>query len=59
MQNYKQIDQERLQEITEGIQQDIQELFESDIYLLYLSVMSRFHCNSVIQRKRIPGLSLR
>ena len=34
---------ERLKEITDGIEQGITELFESDRYRQYLSVMSRFH----------------
>ena len=34
---------ERLREITEGIEQGIKDLFESDRYRQYLSVMSRFH----------------
>ena len=38
---------ERLQEITAGIEQGIKELFESEKYRQYLSVMSRFHRYSV------------
>ena len=38
---------ERLQEITAGIEQGIKELFESEKYMRYLSVMSRFHRYSV------------
>lgn len=38
---------ERLKEITDGIEQGIKELFESDRYRQYLSVMSRFHRYSV------------
>ena len=34
---------ERLKDITDGIEQGIKELFESDRYRQYLSVMSRFH----------------
>ena len=34
---------ERLREITDGIEQGIRELFESEKYMRYLSVMSRFH----------------
>ena len=34
---------ERLKEITDSIEQGIRELFESDKYRRYLSVMSRFH----------------
>ena len=34
---------ERLKEITDGIEQGIKDLFESDRYRQYLSVMSRFH----------------
>lgn len=43
----KPTNRERLQEITAGIEQGIKELFESDKYRRYLSVMSRFHCYSV------------
>ena len=38
---------ERLREITDGIEQGIKELFESEKYMRYLSVMSRFHRYSV------------
>lgn len=38
---------ERLREITEGIEQGIRELFQSDRYRQYLSVLSRFHRYSV------------
>ena len=38
---------ERLQEITAGIEQGIKELFESEKYMRYLSVMSKFHRYSV------------
>ena len=34
---------ERLQQITAGIEQGIKEPFESEKYMRYLSVMSRFH----------------
>ena len=43
----KQTNKERLREITDGIAQGIQELFQSDKYRSYLSVMSRFHRYSV------------
>ena len=43
----KPTNRERLQEITVGIEQGIKELFESDKYRRYLSVMSRFHRYSV------------
>ena len=46
MQN-KPINRERLQEITAGIEQGIKELFESEKYMRYLSVMSKFHRYSV------------
>ncbi len=36
-----------MREITEGIEQNIKELFESEKYMRYLSVMSRFHRYSV------------
>lgn len=41
---------ERLQEITESIEQNIKELFESEKYMRYLSVMSRFHRYSTNNR---------
>ena len=40
---------ERLKEITDGIEQGIKELFQSDRYRQYLSVMSRFHHYSMEQ----------
>ena len=43
----KKSNKERLREITEGIEQGIKELFESDKYRQYLSTMSRFHRYSV------------
>ena len=43
----KPTNRERLQVITAGIEQGIKELFESDKYRRYLSVMSRFHRYSV------------
>lgn len=43
----KPTNRERLREITEGIEQNIRELFESEKYMRYLSVMSRFHRYSV------------
>ena len=43
----KPTNRERLQQITAGIEQGIKELFESDKYMRYLSVMSRFHRYSV------------
>ena len=43
----KPTNRERLQEIAAGIEQGIKELFESDKYRRYLSVMSRFHRYSV------------
>lgn len=39
--------QDRLRQITESIEQGIKELFESEKYMHYLSVMSRFHRYSV------------
>lgn len=47
MAEQKQSNKERLREITEGIEQGIKELFESEKYRQYLSVMSRFHRYSV------------
>ncbi|MCR0221162.1 YodL domain-containing protein [[Clostridium] innocuum] len=43
----KPTNRERLREITDGIEQGIKELFESEKYMCYLSVMSRFHRYSV------------
>ena len=39
----KQSNKERIKEITAGIEKGIQELFESDRYRNYLTIMSRFH----------------
>ena len=47
MAEQKQSNKERLREITEGIEQGIKELFESEKYRQYLSTMSRFHRYSV------------
>ena len=43
----KPTNRERLQQITAGIEQGIKEIFESEKYMRYLSVMSRFHRYSV------------
>ena len=43
----KPTNRERLQQITAGIEQGIKELFESEKYRRYLSVMSKFHRYSV------------
>ena len=43
----KTTNREWLQEITAGIEQGIKELFESEKYMRYLSVMSKFHRYSV------------
>ena len=43
MQADKPTNRERLQEITAGIEQGIKELFESEKYMRYLSVMSKFY----------------
>ena len=43
----KPTNRERLQQITAGIEQGIKELFESEKYMRYLSVMSRFQRYSV------------
>lgn len=43
----KPTNREQLREITDGIEQGIKELFESEKYMRYLSVMSRFHRYSV------------
>ena len=42
MPDQKPTNRERLREITEGIESGIRDLFESDKYRQYLSVMSRF-----------------
>ena len=47
MSDSKPTNRERLQEITAGIEQGIKELFESEKYMRYLSVMSKFHRYSV------------
>ena len=47
MQDAKPTNRERLQEITAGIEQGIKELFESEKYMRYLSVMFKFHRYSV------------
>ena len=47
MPDNKPTNRERLREITEGIEQGIKELFESEKYMRYLSVMSKFHRYSV------------
>lgn len=47
MDENKPTNRERLREITDGIEQGIKELFESEKYMRYLSVMSRFHRYSV------------
>ena len=56
----KPTNRERLQQITAGIEQGIKELFESEKYMRYLSVMSRFTatlsttpCSSIC-RSRTP-----
>ena len=43
----KQSSRERLKAITDGIETEIQQLFQSEKYLQYLAVMSRFHKYSV------------
>lgn len=47
MPDVKPTNRERLREITDGIEQGIKEMFESEKYKRYLSVMSRFHRYSV------------
>jgi len=47
MPDVKPTNRERLREITDGIEQGIKEMFESEKYRRYLSVMSRFHHYSV------------
>lgn len=59
MAEQKQTNKERLREITESIEQGIKELFESDKYMEYLRVMSRFHTysrnNVMLIRMQMPG----
>ena len=43
----KQTNRERLKEITDSIEQGIQEMFQSEKYQQYLRTMSRFHRYSV------------
>ncbi len=43
MDETKTTNKERLREITDGIEQGIKDLFESDRYMQYLRTMSRFH----------------
>ena len=43
----KQSNKDRLKEITDSIEKEIQELFQSDKYRQYLRTMSRFHKYSV------------
>ena len=43
----KQTNKERLKDITDSIEQGIQDLFQSDKYAEYLRTMSRFHKYSV------------
>ena len=54
-----QTNRERLREITESIEQGIKELFESDKYMEYLRVMSRFHSysrnNVMLIKMQMPG----
>ena len=55
----KKSNKERLREITEGIEQGIKDLFESDKYRQYLSTMSRFHRylvnNVTLIHMQMPG----
>jgi len=59
MAEQKQTNRERLREITESIEQGIKELFESDKYMEYLRVMSRFHSysrnNVMLIKMQMPG----
>ena len=45
---------ERLKEITDGIEQGIKELFQSERYRTYLSVMSRFHRYTLFTMPTMP-----
>lgn len=59
MAEQKQTNRERLREITESIEQGIKELFESEKYMEYLRVMSRFHSysrnNVMLIKMQMPG----
>lgn len=59
MAEQKQTNKERLREITENIEQGIKELFESEKYMQYLRVMSRFHTysrnNVMLINMQMPG----
>ena len=47
MADQKPTNRERVKEIVDGIEQNIQELFQSERYFDYLRTMSRFHSYSV------------
>lgn len=59
MAEQKPTNKERLREITESIEQGIKELFESEKYMQYLRVMSRFHTysrnNVMLINMQMPG----
>ncbi len=59
MAEQKQTNKERLREITESIEQGIKELYESEKYMQYLRVMSRFHTysrnNVMLINMQMPG----
>ncbi|KUE76684.1 hypothetical protein ASJ35_06640 [Ruthenibacterium lactatiformans] len=59
MAEQKQTNRERLREITEGIEQGIKELFESEKYMQYLRTMSQFHTysrnNVMLINMQMPG----
>ena len=62
MDETKTTNKERLREITDGIEQGIKDLFQSDRYAQYLATMSRFHKYSVNNTMLIymqkPGATL-
>ena len=49
---------EKLKEITDKLEQGIQDLFESDRFKNYLNVMSKFHNYSFSKRQLCNGLIL-
>lgn len=55
----KKTNKEKLKEITDGIEQGIREVFESDKYRDYLETMSRFHSYSVNNTMLIRNLFVR
>lgn len=60
--NPKRSNKDRMKEITEQLERGIKEVFESDRYAAYLSVMSRFHTysarNQVLIHMQRPDATL-